>query len=79
MARLAATEHGADWVVNSDVDEFWWPRGGSFPEVLGEIPGRYGVVQSLVRHFPPTLADEGAVPRAMTSTASPLRRRSTIR
>jgi Glycosyl transferase family 2 len=59
MARLAATDHGADWIVNSDVDEFWWPRGGSFPEVLGEIPGRYGVVQSLVRHFPPTLSDEG--------------------
>jgi hypothetical protein len=59
MARLAATDHGADWVINSDVDEFWWPRGGSFPEVLGELPGRYGVVQSLVRHFPPTLSDEG--------------------
>jgi hypothetical protein len=59
LARLAATDHGADWVVNSDVDEFWWPRGGSFPEVLGEIPGRYGVVQSLVRHFPPTVTDEG--------------------
>ncbi len=59
MARLAATEHGADWVINSDVDEFWWPRGGTLDEVLGEIPGRYGVVQSLVRHFPPTADDAG--------------------
>ena len=53
MARLAATRHGADWVINSDADEFWWPRGGSLKEVLGQIPHRYGIVQSFVRHFVP--------------------------
>ena len=58
MARLAAEEHGADWVLNSDVDEFWWPRGGNLAEVLGSIPRRYGLVQSFVRHFVP-VPDDG--------------------
>jgi hypothetical protein len=53
MSRLAATRHGADWVINGDADEFWWPRGGSLKEVLAHIPHRYGVVQSFVRHFVP--------------------------
>ena len=57
MARAAAVEHGADWVISSDADEFWWPRGGSLKEVLGSIPGRYGLVQSFVRHLVPTPAD----------------------
>ena len=53
MARLAATEHAADWVINSDADEFWWPRGGSLKDVLATIPERYGVVRGCWRHYLP--------------------------
>jgi Glycosyl transferase family 2 len=53
MARLAATEFDADWVMNTDPDEFWWPRGASLKEVLAGIPDRYGIVRAVVRNFPP--------------------------
>ena len=53
MARLAATEYGADWVINSDADEFWWPRGGDLKEVLRVLPARYGLVRAFVRNFVP--------------------------
>jgi hypothetical protein len=53
MARLAATEHGADWVINSDADEFWWPRGASLREMLEAVPPRYGAVGAFLRTFPP--------------------------
>ena len=51
MARLAATELGADWVINADRGEFWWPRGGTFGEVLAAIPKRFGIVRALPRSF----------------------------
>jgi glycosyltransferase involved in cell wall biosynthesis len=53
MARQAATDFAADWVINSDADEFWWPRGGSLKEVLAAAPSRYGSVRGLWRHFAP--------------------------
>src|SRR5712691_8243447 len=59
MSRIAAREHDADWVISSDADEFWWPRGGSLKEVLASVPDRYGVVHALLRQFVPR-PDDGA-------------------
>ena len=53
MARLAACEFEADWVMNSDADEFWWPRGGDLKSFLGAVPARFGKVRALVRSFAP--------------------------
>src|SRR5262249_27479196 len=57
MGRLAATDFGADWVLHSDADEFWWPRGESLKDVLASIPDRYGIVRALLRQFVPRLDD----------------------
>jgi hypothetical protein len=62
MARLAAVEHGADWVINSDADEFWWPRGGGLQDILAAVPDRFGVLRGLMRHF--VLRTPEAPPRA---------------
>ncbi len=53
MARLAAIECGADWIINNDADEFWWPIVGSLADVLAAIPDRYGQVVAPRYNFLP--------------------------
>jgi glycosyl transferase family 2 len=67
MARLAATDHGADWVFASDADELWWPRGGTLKEVLAAVPRRFGVVRGMVRHFVPRPLGEPLFAERMTA------------
>jgi hypothetical protein len=71
MARLAAEEHGADWVINSDADEFWWPREGSIKEVLAAVPARYGVVRAVSRVFVPRPGDGWFAERLTARLALP--------
>jgi hypothetical protein len=72
MARLAATDYGADWVINSDADEFWWPRGASLRDVLAAVPPRYGTVGAFLRMFVPRPAGEGSFAERMTVRFSAL-------
>jgi hypothetical protein len=71
MARLAASDYGADWVINSDADEFYWPRGVGLKEALAAIPTRYGVVRSFVRAFPPRSDDGQFFAERMTVRVKP--------
>ncbi len=71
MARLAATEYGADWVINSDADEFWWPRGRSLKDVLAAVPERYGQVKGVWRSFVPRPDDGRFFAERMTVRLSP--------
>jgi Glycosyl transferase family 2 len=53
MARLAATDFGADWILNTDADEFWHARGASLEELFAAIPGRFSAVRGAWRNFVP--------------------------
>lgn len=71
MARLAATDFGADWVINADADEFWWPRYGALKEILAALPRRYGIVRGFERHFVPRPDEEGHFAERMTVRVTP--------
>jgi hypothetical protein len=70
MARLAATERKADWVILSDADEFWWPRAASLKEALSAVPQRYGVIHAPQRYFLPRPDDGQFFAERMTALLS---------
>jgi hypothetical protein len=67
MARLAATDFAADWILNADADEFWLARGASLKEILAAVPGRYGAVRGAWRNFVPRPDDARFFAERMTA------------
>ncbi len=66
MARLAASDLGADWVINTDADEFWHPIGGDFHALFAAIPQSFGVIRGAWRNFVPRPDDDRVFAERMT-------------
>jgi hypothetical protein len=67
MARLAATDFGAEWVINSDADEFWWPRREALKAILAQVPTRFATVRALLRNFVPRPNEDASFADRMTA------------
>lgn len=60
MARIAARDYGADWVINNDADEFWLPtEHEGLKEALSELPLQYGTVVAHRKNFVPPRREGG--------------------
>lgn len=60
MARMAAVEHDAAWVIHTDADEFWWPSAGDLRSTLAAVPASIGSLQVPRTNFMPSRDEVGA-------------------
>ncbi len=61
MARMAYTDYDADWVINNDADEFWFPNNSqeNIKQILEEVSSEVFACKSpRINFLPPSSADE---------------------
>ena len=52
MARMACIEHNADWVINCDADEFWWPmEAENLKAAVERVSGHCNVIVAERHNF----------------------------
>ena len=67
MARRACLELEADWIINSDADEFWWPERGDLVSTLSAVAPEILAVRAERTNFlPPSVNDPRHFSAAMT-------------
>jgi glycosyltransferase involved in cell wall biosynthesis len=59
MARIAAAELGADWVIHGDADEFYAALAGTLRDALASVPPDCGVVEVPRLNFEPVSGGSG--------------------
>ena len=69
MARIASVQYDADWIINNDADEFWYPTQADLKAVLESVPSDVGyLVVERINYLPRSV-----------ETGEPFWRRLTIR
>jgi glycosyltransferase involved in cell wall biosynthesis len=58
MARHAARELRADWVINSDADEFWLPQGGTLKDVFASVDPTVTAIAAARTNFVARVEDD---------------------
>ncbi len=51
MAKLAYTGFEADWVINNDADEFWWPVEGDLKRTFERVQAHVNLVNADRHNF----------------------------